>query len=122
MRLQKYHDDKHGILDDYIDVYFIANRTECINQLIYYPFLIIALMIIGRSTVFANFPLSLPIIIIQGGGLLIVASCAFALNWAAENARKLTQRHLSEEIIRAKGTSDSVGQWEALLEHVKSID
>ena len=50
----------HGVLDDWIDMYFIAKRTRCINEIIYYPFAIIALMIVSRSAVFGDFALNPP--------------------------------------------------------------
>ncbi len=91
-----------SILDDLINVRFIAKRTSCINNLIYYPFAIIALTIFSRSTIFANFPVSWPILIPQGISLVIVIACAIMLNRIAEKARDIAKRHLSDEITKAK--------------------
>lgn len=43
------------IVHDWIDLEFVAKRTACIGWLIYYPFLLIALLIVSRSSVFANY-------------------------------------------------------------------
>jgi hypothetical protein len=114
---------RHQVLDDWIDLYFIGKRTACINKLIYYPFAIIALMIVSRSAVFGDFPLSKPIIVTWGVCLAIVTGCAIALNHMAEDARAQAQRHLMDEIIKAKGSPESghSGQWESLLDRVNAM-
>jgi len=116
-------ENKYSVLDDWIDLSFISKRTECINRLIYYPFAIIALMIVSRSAVFGDFPLSKPILITQGLSLAIVAGCAIALNRMAEEARSLTQRHLMEEIVKSKASPKSPlsGQWASLLDRVNAL-
>jgi hypothetical protein len=80
-------DAKDPLLDYWIDIDFIAKRTKCIGELIYYPFAVVALMIVSRSTVFANFDLNWPIIITQVICLAILFICALALRQAAERAR-----------------------------------
>jgi hypothetical protein len=113
---------KHNVLDDWIDLYFIAKRTDCINTLIYYPFAVIALMMVSRSAVFGDFPLSPPILITQGVSVAIVIGCAIALNRVAEDSRNVAKRHLMDEIIKAKGSEKShPGQWESLLDDVKTL-
>jgi hypothetical protein len=116
-------ENHHHVLDDWIDLYFISKRTACINRLIYYPFAVIALMIVSRSAVFGDFPLSKPIIITWGVCLTIVVGCAIALNHVAENARDLAQRHLMDEIIKAKGSPENgrTSQWESLLDRVNAM-
>lgn len=116
-------ENHHQVLDDWIDLYFIGKRTACINELIYYPFAVIALMIVSRSAVFGDFPLSKPIIIFWGVCLAIVVGCAIALNHAAEDARTLAQKRLMDEIIKSKGSpaSGRSGQWESLLDRVNAL-
>jgi hypothetical protein len=113
----------HTVLDDWIDLYFISKRTDCINRLIYYPFTIIALMVVSRSAIFGDFPVSKPILITQGISLAIVVGCAIALNHAAEKARALAQRHLMDEIVKTRGSPESPlsGQWECLLDRVNAL-
>ena len=40
---------------DWIDMKYIVERTRCITQLIYFPFLTIALLAISRSQLFDHF-------------------------------------------------------------------
>lgn len=93
------------LLDDWIDLRFIACRTRCISKLIYYPFAIFALMIVSRSTAFAEFAVSPPIVIIQIVGFIALFGCAMALCFSAEKARATTKRRLMEGIVAAKAKS-----------------
>src|SRR4029077_6284986 len=47
----------HSFVDESIDLEFVAKRTSRISTLIYYPFILIALLLVSRSTVFANYTL-----------------------------------------------------------------
>ena len=115
--------DEHRVLDNCIDLEFITKRTSCINGLIYYPFVVIALTIVSRSTVFADFPMSLPILITQVISLLIVIGCAIMLNHIAEEARSIAKKDLSDEIIKANGLPryGRARQWQSLLDQVNGL-
>jgi hypothetical protein len=64
------------ILNDWINLDFVARRTNCIGSLIYFPFVMIALLMVSRSTIFANYAPSLTILIAQGISLSTAFSCA----------------------------------------------
>ena len=110
-------------IDKWIDLDFVAKRTRCISTLIYYPFILIALVIVTRSTVFANYTPNPKIFVFQGTCLAIVFGCAIALCWAAQAMRNAAKQKLMDGIICAKGPrakdlgedSGSVGQLETLL-------
>lgn len=91
------------IVHDWIDLEFVAKRTRCIGWLIYYPFVLIALLIVSRSSVFANYAPSPTILVAQGISLSVVFGCAIMLWWAATSARDATKQNLTDKIIRAKG-------------------
>ena len=94
---------QHGCLeDDWIDLIFISKRTKCITNLLYYPFLIIALILVSRSRLFANYSRNIPDLITMGVGVLIVIACAVALRWSAEASRDKARRQLNEQIIRGQ--------------------
>jgi len=96
---------EHPLLDDWIDLRFIALRTRCISKLIYYPFAIFALMIMSRSTAFAEFAVSPPVVVTQFVGFVALFGCAMALCFSAEKARKTTMTRLMEGIAAAKASS-----------------
>jgi len=97
----------HTALDDWIDVYFIAKRTNCIAGLIYYPLIITALIVVCHSSIFGNFPVNQSLVAIMALSVAIVVGCAIWLNVVAEEARIRAQKHLSDEIVKVRGQPDS---------------
>jgi hypothetical protein len=115
---------KHELVAEWIDLGFVARRTKCISNLIYYPFVVIALLIVSRSTVFANYPPSTAILIIQGVSLAIAGGFAVWLRWASESARDKAKSRLMAGIVLAKGLEDggrAAGQLETLLSGVDGL-
>jgi hypothetical protein len=112
------------ILNDWIDIQFIAKRTSCINRLVWYPLAIISLMIVSRSGLFANFPLSWPVVIAQSAGLILILACAFALNWFAEDQRERAQKNLRDAILLASSSShaDLAKKLECMLDRVTNLN
>src|SRR5262249_29388160 len=115
------------LLHDWVDLEFVAKRTRCIGSLIYYPFALIALLMVSRSTVFALYAPSLPHLMVQGISLAIVFGCAVMLCWSAKAARDKAKQNLTAGIIRAKrhqtqGSDDGrAGQLETLLMRVVQL-
>jgi hypothetical protein len=113
------------LVHDWIDLDFVAKRTTCIGSLIYYPFVLIGLLIVSRSTIFANYAPSLTILIAQGISLTVVFSCAIMLWWVARATRDLAKQSLTEGIIRAKDAESNprlAEQLETLLAQVAQLN
>ena len=113
------------LVHDWIDLDFVAKRTKCIGSLIYFPFVLIALAIVSRSTIFANYPPSLTILISQGISLTFVFSCAIMLWWVAKATRDMAKQNLVEGIIRAKDAEANprlAEQLETLLMRVAQLN
>jgi hypothetical protein len=109
---------------DWINLEFVAKRTRCVGSLIYYPFVLIALLIVSRSTVFANYAPSPAILIAQGISLCVVFSCAIMLCLAAKTARDVAKQNLTDGVIRAKDGDDNnrcAEQLETLLSRVNQL-
>ena len=119
----------HQIIGKWIDLDFVAKRTRCISSLIYYPFILIALVILTRSTVFANYTPNLKILVFQGTCLTIVFGCAVALCLAAQSMRSAAKQKLMDGIISAKGPrpkdlgegGSTAGQLETLLIRIDDL-
>src|SRR5260370_27655370 len=94
------------VLDDWIDLVFVSKRTKCVTTFIYYPFLIIALLVVSRSRLFANYGLSVPDLITMGIALLIVSGCAIALRLSPEALRARALRRLNDRIMAARQSQD----------------
>lgn len=113
------------LVHHWIDLDFVAKRTKCIGSLIYFPFVLIALLILSRSTIFANYAPSLTILVAQGISLTFVFSCAIMLCWAARATRDLAKENLTEGIIRAKDAESNprlAEQLETLLVRVAQLN
>jgi len=79
---------------------FVAERTSVVAPLIYYPFIVISLMIVSRSAVFANWNMPIGLILVISGSVIIVSGCAIWLRICAESARKKAIEDLTLETIR----------------------
>jgi hypothetical protein len=112
------------VVDDWIDLVFVSKRTKCITTFIYYPFLIIALLVVSRSRLFANYGVNVPDIITMAIGILIVSGCAVALRLSAEELRAKARRRLNDRIIEARKSTDGerlAGQLELMLRRVEEL-
>jgi hypothetical protein len=86
--------DRYG--RDWIDIQFIAERAEVVNRLVYYPFVVLAIAVIARSTIFDNWYTPPTLLIIFLVGAAYSAYCAFGVRRSAESAR----RHAIEKMTR----------------------
>jgi hypothetical protein len=110
-------------LDDWIDLLFVSKRTKCHTILIYFPFLIIALLIISYSRLFANYGIIIPDMVTIGTAVLVVAACAVALRSSAEASRAKARRRISDALIVARKAKDGrlAGQLELLLARIEEL-
>ena len=90
-------------LYEWLGIELIAERTTVIGNFIYFPFIIIVLLVIGRHGYIDNwgFPASL-VIIFSLNGILVVGN-ALALRRSAEKARREAIRHLESRLIQLSG-------------------
>jgi hypothetical protein len=98
---QAQHGVEEAAADEWLNLTFVAMRTSCIMRLIYYPFIMIALLIVSRSTVFDNFAASGTILISHAVSLAVVAGCVVWLRVEAEQSRKTTKAKLDEMLTNA---------------------
>jgi hypothetical protein len=94
------------VVDRWLGLLFISMRTECITGLIYYPFLILALLVVSRNRAFADFAPSVAMVLVTGTSVLILMGCAVALHWSAETSRSQARARLNDEIIKAMSLED----------------
>jgi hypothetical protein len=112
-----------GFINEWINLDFVARRTRCIGKLIYYPFVLLAILILSRSTVFANFGPSLIIPLIHGISLFIVFACTLMLWLAAKSAHNAAREHLGDGVIGAKQAKEAYfsEQLQILLNRVEQL-
>ena len=96
-------------LDDWIDLQFIVRRTRVIGQLIYYPFIVLSLMLLARSSFFDDWNSPPSVYIVATLCYAIVLGCVLALRRSAEASRKQTVERLRNAVLRARGDKDLAG-------------
>lgn len=87
------------LLDEYLDIDLIATRTEVVGNLIYYPFVLITLIIISRISLFDNWTWPAGLFIVIGGNGGYAAWSAWKLRRTAENARQTALKNLNAILI-----------------------
>ena len=110
-------------LDEFIDIKFIAARSEAVGQMIYYPFISLLILILARNPWFDRWQWSLPIIALFSIHALYAIGCAIMLRWAAEEARKKALESLQEKLLIAEASNSSTApkiQLEHIIDHVKN--
>jgi hypothetical protein len=96
-------------LDDWIDLQFIVRRTRVIGQLIYYPFIVLSLMLLARSSFFDDWNSPPSVYIVATLCYAVVLGCVLALRRSAEASRRQTVERLRNAVLRARGDKDAAG-------------
>ena len=96
----------------------MARRTACVGTLVYYPFVVLSLLIAARSAFFDDWysPPYLTVVVVISFGILLL--CALALRRTAEASRAAALEHLRDAILRAQGSGN--GRLEAQLKNLQS--
>lgn len=87
------------LLDEYLDIDLIATRTEVVGGLIYYPFVLITLLIVSRISLFDNWTWPAGLLIVIAGNGTYAAWSAWRLRRTAENARQIALKNLNDILI-----------------------
>jgi hypothetical protein len=86
-------------LTEYMDVRFIAARTQVVGRFIYYPFLIFFLLILSRNSLFDDWDWPAGLVIVYGLSLCFTIGGALGLRQAAEEARERAVRKMTDRRI-----------------------
>ena len=98
-----------ALLDHWIDLQFVARRTKCVTGLIYYPFIVLSLLLISRNPVFDNWRMPTGLMVLALLSVGIVLGCVVALRRVAENSRQHALHAVDEALLRASaGQADAV--------------
>jgi hypothetical protein len=107
----------------WLKIHLIGERTAVITRLIYYPVIIILLMLLSRSTFFDNWDFPQPLAIVISLNFIIALGSIVILNFAAQRAREGILDHLEREQIA--GDSEKVeattSERRELIEQLKSL-
>ncbi len=113
-----------NIFDPLLDMHLIAERTDVLSGLIYYPFLALALFIASRTPLFDNWhtPWQLGLLFLLSFTIPVVSALRLRSN--AEDLRRIAIEKLSLCVLAQKGSDNQklLGQLEEAIKQVKSMD
>jgi hypothetical protein len=89
-----------SVAKHWLQVQLIGERTRELSRLIYYPLIVILLMLLARSTYFDDFDLPVALAVIVGINFTIALVAAAALNAVARSARETVLNRLREASAR----------------------
>ena len=93
------------LLEGYIDFEFIVALTRGVSRFIYYPFAVLLLLIVSRSTVFDAWDFPLPLLVLAATAALYATWCALSLRRAAEDARAEIVAGYEDECLRLRAAA-----------------
>jgi hypothetical protein len=88
---------------EWLKIRLIADRTQEVGQLLYYPFIIIILMLLSRSTYFDNWTFPQALAIVVGVNVVILVSVSVLLRHAAETVRSTIVDRLEAQRVKLLG-------------------
>jgi hypothetical protein len=114
-------------LDEWIDLQVIADLTEHVGRLVYYPFLVFLLLLLARNDWWDRWPWSWSLIIIFVANLALAASSVVILQTAARKAKREAETTLEAKVNRlqaaiAKSPAENdANQAQTLLEEIRNL-
>jgi hypothetical protein len=90
------------ILASWIKFRVIVELTESVSVFIYFPFVVLLLLIIARSTLFDSLNFPLPLVLLFGAALAYLVYASASLRRAAEHARKRVLENLDDHLLHLK--------------------
>ena len=107
-------------------MHFVARRTQAVARLVYYPFIVIALMVLSRSSLFDNWSTPIGLVIVVTSSVAIVMACAIMLRLAAERLRRRAIWRLTniKMKLNAQGAADSkvADQIDVMITQIRAFD
>jgi hypothetical protein len=97
--------DRNSLLDDWIDARLLAEHTAAIGRLIVFPFILVALLVVGRSQLFDNWYIGGAVLVGLVAYVLWSIAMAALLNYDAEQARQKALGGMEADLRWLKGTS-----------------
>lgn len=99
-------DMKREDLDEWMDIKLIAKHTDTVGRLIYYPFIVIVVMIVARSEYLDNWRWSVPLAFVVALNLAYALYSAMLLKSTAMQTRQSALESLNEKLWDARRTRD----------------
>lgn len=114
-------------LDEWIDLQFIADLTEHVGRLVYYPFIVFFLLLLARNDWWDRWPWPWSLVIIFVVNLTLAAASVVILQTAARKAKHEAEATLEAKVTRLQAATaespaeNNANQAEKLLEEIRNL-
>jgi len=108
----------------WLDIQVIAVWTRVIGPVIYYPFVVLCILILARNPLLDNWATPYPLLLVFVLSGLYAATSAFMLRSVAEQARRAAIDRFAQLLIETKGSAafaSLAAQIEAMMDRVRSL-
>jgi hypothetical protein len=97
---------RNSILDPWIDAQLLADHTDAIARLIFFPLILLGLLFLARSPLFDNWSPDNVVIVILVTYLLWTIAMATMLNVSAESARRTALEAMRRDLLWLQGSGE----------------
>jgi hypothetical protein len=108
-------------LSAYNEIFFVADRTHVVARLIWYPLIVLTLMIVARSSLFDNWSWSPGLLAIYGINACWALGSAILLRRAAEQLRDATLSNLQLSRIRGRASEAKRATFDELIAEIRGL-
>ena len=116
------------ILAEWIDMQLIAELTTRVGQLVYFPFIIIFILILSRNQIFARWPSTQCLLLVVSLNLALCAASMLILRQSALRAREIGLENLRSQVealereANPSSTANQAAVGRRLLDELKELD
>ena len=108
-------------LSAYNEIFFVAQRTQVVGRLIWYPLIVLSLMIVARLSFFDNWSWSPGLLAIYGINACWAVGSAILLRRAAERLREATLNNLQLSRVRGRAIEDKRTTFDELITEIRNL-
>ncbi len=114
-------------LDEWIDLQLIADLTERVGRLVYYPFIVLFLLLLARNNWWDGWPWPTPLIIVLTCNLALAVASVVILRSAARKAKAAAEATLEAKVKRLQAEcaptpkQNEASQSEQLLDEIRHL-
>jgi hypothetical protein len=105
----------------YYDIEFVAERTEAVAPLIWYPLIVLALMVLARSAYFDNWSWPVSLVLIFTINALWAFGASIFLRRAAEQLRRTAVRSLEFLRVKSYNNPERRQMFEELIAEIRGL-
>ncbi len=113
----------YRLFDPWFDVRFIAHATAPVQRIIFYPFIVLSLLMLSRSSAFDRWGTPAFLIAIYATSIVLVVIAALRMRYSAEKVRQISIKDLSTRRLelQARGREELVRQIDTMLRDIQEI-